>query len=362
MSVIKRRKFIKAASIAAASSFYPGGLSAQPQKLKILFLGGTGFIGPHTVTTALAHGHDVTLFNRGRSNPGLFGNLETIIGDRNTDDINQLRGRQWDVVIDTSTYFPRSITSALNALDNKVKQYVLISTISVYTHWSAGADESTPLRTVADPTIEEVRQAETYGGLKALSEQAAEKHLPGRVTTIRPGFIVGPGDRTDRFTYWPVRVARGGEMLAPGNGADGMQFIDVRDLGEWIIHCLENNITGIFNAHSPAGSLTLKNLLTACEEALHANVEITWADIEFLRQHDLGAGSFPLWQPGGLALSSEKAVTNGLQQRPLAETIADTFNWFTSLPPDRRAHLNAGIDPKTEQQVLAAWHQLKDKQ
>jgi nucleoside-diphosphate-sugar epimerase len=337
-------------------------LGAQPS-LSILFLGGTGFLGPHTVRAALDRGHTVTLFNRGRTNPGLFSDLETIHGDRNTNDIRQLNGRKWDAVIDTSAYFPRSINLAVDALGSDIGHYVLISTVSVYTSWSTpDMNESSPVRTIADPTIEEIRQPASYGALKALCEQAANERLPGRVTNMRPGFIVGPGDETDRFTYWPVRIQRGGEVLAPGTGRDSVQFIDVRDLASWIVHCSEHTIVGTFNAHHRARELTMSRWLETCKTTLNDATKLRWVDAPFLEELGIRAQiDLPIWLPGGMELSAERAHERGLRLRPLEETVRDTYAWFSGLPDERRSSLRAGLSPDREIDALKAWNSRNDE-
>jgi len=216
--------------------------------------------------------------------------------------------------------------------------------------------------TLEDETIEEIT-GETYGPLKALCEQSAERNLPGRTTVIRPGLIVGPLDRTDRFTYWPVRVKRGGEILAPGDGSDLIQFIDVRDLGEWIIHCIEQKVTGVFNADSQPGRLTMGKLLNGCLTVTGSDAELTWVDAAFLEEQGVQAWSdMPVWVPaqgeyaGFGQVSTAAAQAKGLKYRPLADTIGDTLAWFEEQPEERQAQLRAGISAEREAEVLAAWH------
>ena len=360
-----RRNFIKNASLTGvATTTLPLSslLSASGKKLKILFLGGTGFLGPHTVNAALAQGHEVTLFNRGKTNPEMFSELEKIKGDRNTDDIKKLANREWDIVIDTSAYYPRSVNLAMEVLKNNVKQYLFVSTISVYANWSKpGMDESTPVGTTENPAIEEVN-GETYGPLKALCEQAAEKHMPGKVCVIRPGLIVGPRDKTDRFTYWPVRIKKGGDVLAPGDGNDFIQFIDVRDLAEWMVHCVEKNINGIFNAQSNGRDITMRQLLDTCVSTLNPKANLVWVDTDFLEKHQVAPWQeMPVWIPaagdyaGSGMMSSKKAYANGLKQRPIQTIVKDCHTWFADLPAERQAKLRAGISAEKEAKVLAAW-------
>ncbi len=339
---------------------YRSGLAER--KLKLLILGGTAFLGPHTIAAARARGHDVTLFNRGKTNPELFPDLEKLRGDRDGD-LGALVGRTWDAVIDTSGYVPRHVRLSAELLAPSVAHYLFISTISVYHDYSTiGMDESAPIATLADPTTEQVT-GETYGALKALCEKAALDAMPGGATIIRPGLIVGPEDRTDRFTYWPVRVERGGEVLCPGAPADNIQFIDVRDLAEFIVVCLENKVLGTFNADAPAGVLTMGQLLDTCREVAGANARLTWADAEFLAQQNVSPWQdMPCWVPavgaeaGFGKVNTEKAHAAGLGMRPLDDTVRATLAWWHTEPEDRRKTLRAGLTPEREAAVLAAWH------
>ncbi|HSL44049.1 MAG TPA: NAD-dependent epimerase/dehydratase family protein, partial [Anaerolineales bacterium] len=234
--------------------------------MRILMIGGTYFLGRHLVKAALEHDHDVTLFNRGKSNPGLFPQLETILGDREKD-INKLEGRIWDAVIDTSGYFPRVVRLSAQVLEPNVPRYVFISSISVYENFrKVGINESDPVGKIQDETVEEIT-GEMYGPLKALCEETV-RDIFGleRSLIIRPGLIVGPHDPTDRFTYWPVRVARGGDVLAPQKPDAAIQIIDVRDLAEWIIRLIEANASGTYNATGPDYELTLGKLLEVSKQ------------------------------------------------------------------------------------------------
>jgi 2'-hydroxyisoflavone reductase len=338
---------------------------APGSRKRILILGGTGFLGPQLVEAALARGHTVTLFNRGRTRPHLFPNLEKLRGDRQTGDLEALKGRSWDAVVDTSGYVPRIVRASAELLKPNVGHYVFISTISVYKELPRpGMDESAPLATVEDPLSEDIRQY--YGALKALCEQTAESVFPGRTTNIRPGLIVGPDDPTQRFSYWPVRVARGGEVLAPGSGEDPVQFIDVRDLALWTLLTVEQQHLGTYNATGPATPLTMKGLLQACKEASGGGATFTWAGADFLEKQGVKPWSdMPVWIPasgemaGMSAVSNARAVARGLTFRPVRETARDTLTWFQGLPPERQAELQkrAGLPAEREREVLAAWHQ-----
>ena len=376
-----RRGFLQETVTAGAlfglSALIPGGQPAalgslfEQQRLRLLILGGTRFLGPHTVRAALARGHEMTLFNRGKTNPHLFPELEKLRGDR-YGDLEALRGRKWDAVIDTFAYVPQVVKDSAELLADTVKQYVLISSISVYPDYSKiGMDETAPVATLPPEEVEKAKThrditGENYGALKALCEQTAEQVMPGRVTNIRPGLIVGPDDPSDRFTYWPVRVSRGGEVLAPGSGEDFVQFIDVRDLGEWIIHCIEKKVVGVFNADAPGGSITMSKLLHECKAVSKSDARFTWVDAEFLEKHEVRPwADMPVWTPpvgedkGFGQVSSAKAVAHGLKYRPTKTTISDTLEWFRAQPEERRSSLRAGIKPEREKEVLAAWHEHK---
>lgn len=330
-------------------------------KLKILVLGGTGFLGPHLVEAMQKRGHTPTLFNRGKTRPTLFPDVEKLRGDRDGG-LAVLEGRRWDAVIDTSGYVPRIVRASAELLAPNVRQYVFVSSISVYTETtSPGVDESHKVATMPDPTSEVVM--EFYGALKALCEQAAEAALPGRTTVIRPGLIVGPGDPTDRFSYWPVRVAQGGEVLAPGEPSDPVQVIDVRDLADFILTTLERGHVGVHNVNGPAEPLGIGALLDACKRVSGSDARFTWADNAFLEAQQIAAWSdMPVWVPpigDGVGLTttvSARAIARGLTYRPLDDTIKATLDWWATLPPERQSKLRAGITREREAAVLAAWH------
>nr|WP_225412643.1 SDR family oxidoreductase [Stigmatella hybrida] len=344
------------------ASTKPAEKEVPAMKKKILILGGTSFLGPALVERALSRGHTLTLFNRGKTRPGLFPQVEKLQGDRNGN-LKALEGREWDAVIDTSGYVPRVVRASAELLAPRVGHYLFVSSISVYQDMrEGGLDESSPVATVADETTEDVSQH--YGALKALCEKAAETALPGRVANVRPGLIVGPDDPTDRFTYWPVRVARGGEVLAPGDGEDPVQFIDVRDLAAFLVGLVENRDMGVFNATGPLETLSMRGLLEACRQANGGNATFTWADTAFLEAQKVSPWSdMPVWVPratemGGISrVSHARARARGLEFRPLEGTVRDTLAWFRTLPPERQAKLRAGLSPEREREVLAAWGQ-----
>jgi 2'-hydroxyisoflavone reductase len=338
-------------------------LGARAPKKKILILGGTGFLGPALVEQAKQRGHTLTLFNRGKTRPGLFPDVETLLGDRDGN-LKALEGRKWDAVIDTSGYVPRVVRASAELLAPNVEHYIFISSISVYGDMSHyGIDEDSPVATVQDEKTEDVSQH--YGALKALSEKAAEAAMPGRVATVRPGLIVGPGDPTDRFTYWPVRLARGGEVLAPGDGEDPVQFIDVRDLAAFILGMVERRDVGTFNATGPAQTLSMRGMLEACKAANGGDARFTWVEPDWLveQQKVMPWSNMPVWIPrmgdvkGMGRVSNARALKLGLTFRSTEDTARDTLAWFKMLPPERQAKMRAGISQEREAEVLAAWHQ-----
>jgi 2'-hydroxyisoflavone reductase len=366
MRPTRRRLLEMAAPLAAALSLgAPARAAVKP--LKILILGGTGFTGPHQVAYALSRGHKVTTFNRGREGDPWGDRVEALIGDRNTGDLAALAGREWDVCIDNPTTLPFWVRDAGRALAGKVCQYIFISTISVYAADAApGQDETAPLAAYkgADPMAETAKSLQAdmgglYGPLKAESEREVARRFGPAHTIIRPGLIVGPGDQTDRFTYWPVRLARGGEVLAPGDGRDPVQFIDARDLAEWTIRVAETRSLGVFNATGPAHTLSTAAMLKAVGGAVGGNARLVWAPDAFLDAEKVSAWSdMPVWVPGhgdtaGFARRSiARALAAGLTFRPLPVTATDTLAWFHTQPAERQAKLKAGLTPEREAALL----------
>ena len=328
--------------------------------MKILMLGGTAFLGPELVEEATSRGHTVTLFNRGKTNPHLFPDLEKLRGDRNGD-VSALDGRTFDAVFDTSAYVPAQVKRIADVLGDRVGHYGMVSTISVYPEMGtsdAEITEETPVGRLDDPTVEKVT-GETYGPLKALCEEAAEAAWPGRVANVRPGLIVGPGDPTDRFTYWPARVARGGDVLAPGDGTDEAQAIDVRDLAAFLMHCAEQKVAGVYNAVGYEGKVTFAEMLHGAKCALRHDVQFHWADAAFLEAQGVRAWhNLPLWLPPGSNphCANERARAKGLAFRPLAQTIADTVAWMreTNRAPTWGEGRTPGLSAAREAEVLAA--------
>lgn len=314
--------------------------------LRILVLGGTRFLGRALVAAAVESGHEVTLFNRGVTNPELFPEVEKVHGDR-TEDLSALAGRNWDAVFDVAAYFPRHVQLSVNALRDAVGRYLFVSSISVYADQSRPPDEDAAVEPLADP---EDTSIESYGARKAACELLVERELEERATIVRPGLIVGPHDPTDRFSYWPKRIARGGRVLAPGEPTDPLQFVDVRDLGAFLVRLAEDDRHGRFNATGPI--VAFSALLDVCRRVTSANAELVWVPSERL----LGAGldpwmGVPLWiaAPGWEAanrVSIERALAAGLTFRPLAETVR------AALADETQPTLRFGLQAECESELL----------
>lgn len=331
--------------------------------MRLLILGGTVFLGRALVDAAVERGHEVTLFNRGVHSPELYPDIEKLRGDRDGDR-SALEGRTWDAVIDPSGYVPRIVAASATLLAQATGHYTFISSISVYPEFPlAGMDESAPTATLDDPTTEEV--GPNYGGLKAACERAAAAAMPGRVLSVRAGMIVGPHDPTNRFTYWPVRIARGGDVLAPGRPERAVQLIDVRDLAAWCVAMAEARTPGVFNATGPHAPLSMGEMLDACLSVSGSDARLRWASDGFLVEHGVGAWSeMPFWLPesrpemaGFMQVDCGKAFASGLTTRPLEETIRDTLAWHATLgaPVIRGTGLplpTAGMDPARETELL----------
>lgn len=339
-----RREFLK--TTAAAAGAVGLGLSSTlacapgdtgPSPMTILVLGGTGFIGPHMVRYAMSRGHTVTLFNRGRTNPHLFPELEKLVGDRDGD-LAALEGRRFDAVIDNSGFVPRHVRDSAELLADSGR-YMFVSSISAYKDLTPdGITEDYEVGRLEDPTVEEVAGA-TYGPLKALCEEAVQEVFGDRANIVRPGYIVGPGDPTDRWTYWPVRVSLGGDVLVPGTPEDPVQFIDARDLGSWMVGMLENEVSGVFNALGPVEPFNMGSLLETCRDVTGGDAVLHWVDAEFIEEQNV---FFPIWNPttgdfgGAHRVDISRAVATGYTSRPVAETVRDTIEWWNGLGEEDR--------------------------
>ncbi|HJV37549.1 MAG TPA: twin-arginine translocation signal domain-containing protein [Geothrix sp.] len=369
---VSRREFLQwsaAASALAATgldlSAAPADPAAKPAPKRILILGGTGFLGPATIEIAQSRGHHVTMFNRGKTRPDLFPGVEKLHGDRDPkkgEGLKALETGTWDAVIDNSAYYPRMVAASAGLLAPRVKQYLIISSISAYKEPNPeNGTEDAPLATLADPAVEEMgKEYQNYGGLKALCEQAAHKALPGRTAVIRPGYIVGPDDPSGRFTYWPVRFDRGGELAVPGGASDPVQIIDVRDLAAWLVHLVEQGTVGTFNACGPDKRLAWGSLVDAFQKGGNANAKPVWIPTDFLaKQKDI---EFPIWAPyagetkGFHTWRNDRAVKAGLRFRPALETVKDTLAWYKTQEKVEKGRTRlAGPSAEAEAKLIAAW-------
>ena len=360
--MISRREALQIGAMLTAQMAISRGALSEAKAKTLLILGGTGFIGPHLTQAAQRLGWKVTHFNRGKRDPDGVPGVETLIGDRNGQ-LDALRGRKWDVLVDNSGYVPKFVKMSSDLLAPNVGYCVFVSSISAYASFEKPNDESSPTGKLADPNTEEVT-GETYGPMKALCEQYVRDAFGKRAAIVRPANIVGPLDHTDRFTYWPVRASKGGEMLAPGTPRDPIQIIDVRDLTSWMLTLPDAHASGNFNAVSAPGAFTMGDIIAASQrESPKADTKVTWVSEDFLAKHwKPEEFDLPPWSPmkGEYAGASLTAITRaaktGLKSRPLQETVHDTLEWFHTLPAERQAKLEAGLDPKKEAETLAAWH------
>lgn len=330
--------------------------------MKILILGGTRFVGRHLTTTALEQGHTVTLFNRGRSNPNAFSDVETLIGDRDGD-LNALKGREWDAVLDVNSYVPRIVRESAALLKDSVGHFTYISTMSVYADDNPpNISEDAPKKTLDDPNTEAVT-GETYGGLKVLCEDAGRDVFgTARSLIIRPGMIVGPYDHTYRFNYWPSRMAEGGDVLAPGNPQNPMQFIDMRDLARFVIDMVGSEQTGVYNTTGP--QIEFGAFLETTQKLVNPDAKLVWVDEDFLLENEVSPfNHLPFWLPTAntalMSINIDAAVEAGLTFTPLEDTLRDSLDeakaqraQFTEKPEDFGGW---GMHPTREQEILAKW-------
>jgi len=392
-----RREFIgQAGALTAgalvASNALGSSVFTKRKKLNILMLGGTGFAGPPMVRRAIANGHNVTLFNRGKSGPDMFPDLEHITGDRYSD-LSGLEklvedGRKFDAVIDTFTYVPKTVTDTMDILLSAMGQYVVISTTSVYATRSAiGMDETGEKARVTDEIADGIKTHREvgmhYGAMKVRVEEAAEQRMPGKVCIIRPGLIVGDRDTTGRYSYWPIRAAEGGTMIGPGSGKDYVQYIDVRDLGDFTIHCIEQQHMGAYNGISPAGERTSKDMVESAVRVAKkhgVDTKIEWVDSEFLEENGVAAWQhMPAWVPNSVEgyegqgqLSTAKSIKAGLKTHHIDDTSEATLMYFKTRGEELKAEkgeefyttwsarIRGGLPAKREQEVLELWEANKE--
>jgi len=380
-----RRRFLQA-SLGGTTALMSGHIRSSSESgnacaskgdnkaLRILILGGTGFIGPHMVQEALRRGHNVTLFNRGRTARDLFPDLELLVGDRDNE-LGALRGRTWDAVVDNSGYVPRHVADSATLLSSAVSHYLFVSSVSAYAAMSGNAtaakyhdvdmpntEYGSPLAAMPDESVEEVTSL-TYGPLKVLCERAVTEVMEERrVTILRPTWVVGPGDTSDRLTYWPVRVARGGEVLVPGTSEDLLQIIDVRDLAIFVVDSVERRLAGIFNMVTAPGSYSMGRFMLDNCALTRSDASLTWVDLPFIIENELlKDGTFGIWAPpsgdtrSDAIVSSARSFEHGLRARPPRETIRDTLGWWWSLSEERRRDMHAGLSADREARLLAAW-------
>lgn len=364
-----RRDFLRvsagtAAALSLGLSRPRTAASRARESLDILILGGTSFIGPHQIRYALERGHRVSTFTRGQTDPrlflGLFDQVEQLTGDRNGD-LEALEGRTWDAVIDNSGQRVEWARDSANLLADAAQHYLFVSSTGVFwPYLSVGLTEEDQPRTVDDPP----QDPPSYGVMKYLSEREVQRAFGDRAIIVRPNYIVGPGDTTDRFPYWPVRIAQGGEVLLPGGPFDPVQFMDVRDLTQFMIHLIEDSTTGVFNVGGPyPTTTTVAEMAYGIRAVTTEPVEWTYVDdYDFLRESGVGA-MVPWVMPRGNSLghtrvSYQKAVEHGYRFRPLAETVRDTLDWWASdaVPAERRNDPNFVLTREREAEILAAWH------
>lgn len=353
----------------AGSAASAGGGAAAPTPKRILVLGGTGFIGPHMVRYAVERGHEVSIFTRGRSQVDLPASVERLVGDRN-DDHAALEGREWDVVLDNNAQDYRWVQNSTSLLAGQAGHYLFVSSISAYALEGFGWDRAEQV--MREPLVDEdyarIDPPEgwsdgddaPYGLMKTLSENIAHAAFPGRATVVRPGLIVGPGDQTDRFTYWPARIHGGGEILAPGNPEHANQVIDQRDLGEWIIRLAENGTTGDFNATGPAQRMSMGSMLEQISAVVETPHELTWVTESFLQAEGVSPWSdLPAWIPGDplMFVDVRDAVAAGLTYRSIGQTTVDLLEWDLARPAEERENRNFGMSREREVELLAAWHE-----
>jgi len=357
---ITRRTILKA-GVATALALAGGPLMAEEKSPRsLLILGGTGFIGPHLTEVALARGWKVTHFNRGKRDADGVENVETLHGDRKGQ-LDSLKDRKWDAVVDNTGYIPKYTRMSADLLAPNTGYCLFISSISAYASFEKPNDIGSPTGVLENKDQEEITN-ETYGPMKALCEQYLRDAYGARSSVVRPGYIVGPLDPTDRFTYWPVRFAKGGDMAVPGTAADPIQVVDVRDLVAFMLGLVERQVDGYFNAVTPPGAITMGGLMDTNRKVTRVDTKLTWIDEDFLaaklKPEEM---NFAPWGPmrgveaGGSLTGISASVKEGIAARPLEDTVRDTLAWHETRPAERKATLRSGFTPEKEAEILAAW-------
>lgn len=377
MTASNRRQFLRQSlGLPLAGSLFAADASARtrrapiaaPNGKKLLILGGTRFLGPAVVQIAQQLGYEITLFNRGKSNPERFeGDVTKLVGDRDTGDLSALEGGKWDLVIDTSGYVPAHVKQSAELLAKSVGHYVFISTLSVYQQsFGQLVTEKSPVGTIEAEVAAQIKSIKdvfkmmpAYGPLKAMCEQEAEKAMPGRVTTIRPGVIVGRDDPTDRFLYWAIRVSQGGEVLCPGNPDADVQFTDVRDIAKFALDFGAAGTSGVFNAQGFDGKVTMQELLHGCKIVLGSNTSFTWVPDEFLLERKVRPFvELPFWLPTkyNMVFDNQLGIDAGMKFRPIGESILEAVAWHWEVRDDSYKWGTYGMQPEREKEVLDAFH------
>jgi 2'-hydroxyisoflavone reductase len=365
-SRITRREFVARTSALAAAGVLPldrlAALGAPPRALSLLILGGTGFIGPHLVKLAVSRGHTVSIFTRGRREAELPSGVERLVGDRNGQ-LDALKNRRWDAVVDDSATNPDWVKQSAALLRDATNRYLFTSSTGVYyPYLTTGLTEADAVHVDA---VDAKDPSESFGTRKAQCEAEVQRVFGARGTVVRPSYIVGPGDYTDRFTYWPVRLRTGGDVLAPGHQSDRVQFIDVRDLAAFMLHLLETNGSGIYNVAAPREPMTIAQFLSQAMQAVGSRGTLRWVDdYDFLAKYEID-GMVP-WiltrgkDLGHTSISSARAFGAGLRSRPVQETVRDTLAWFDTLPAERRASAKWVLSEAKEKEMLQAWQTRRD--
>ena len=322
--------------------------------MNLLIFGGTRLVGRHITQAALNAGHQVTIFNRGKTNADLFPQAKRLIGDRDGG-LDTLKNHEWDAVIDVNGYLPRLVNDSAELLKTTVQQYVFISSLSVYAEFDKPIDEDSKLLELTDPTIEEITD-ETYGGLKVLCERVVQGIYGDHALTVRPGYVIGPHDHSDRFPYWVWRAAQGGEMLAPGSPDETEQAIDGRDMGEWIIRQVESGGNGVFNAVTPP--FKFSEVLETAKLLSDSDTSFEWLTAEFAKENELLGVRLPMWHPDDDIVNSQRAIAAGMTFRSMQTIVADTLVWLK----ERQAaghEWQTGFKDAEEQEMLKKWKAKK---